>query len=181
MIKKEICKVPGCQETTGYTTFCCDRHLPEYFGVEIKQTPTKGLGLFATKTFAKGERISYFGGEIISMQDLCDREDSSIQDTSLYAIQITKKWCCDEQFSRSPCAYSNDSIDLSYLYSQVLMGVPFRQAYHLAKKKDRPNACAHPDMYLFAVEKIEPGEEILWNYGHSYWEGHNVIKKFFSK
>jgi SET domain-containing protein len=179
-LRVDTCHAPGCTEKTTHTYFVCTGHLKEIYGLEIRQAAEKGLGLFALKPFRKGERISQFGGELISAEELRRRYDrvfDPLWDTAPYAMAIRGRHDLvrDEMRARSPAAYANDSIDARALYVRVLKGEFWATAYRIEATERRANSRVNARHQLKAMRDIEAGEEITWNYGNSYWQGKNVI------
>lgn len=181
-LRVDTCHAPGCAEKTTRTYFVCDRHLRELYGLEIRPSEKKGLGLFAIRPFRKGERVSQFGGELISTEELGARLKDPGRDTAFYAVAICGHHSVvrDELLARSPAAYANDSVDVRALYLRVLKGEFWATAYRIEAIESRANARVNRKHQLKAMRDIEAGEEITWNYGHSYWQGNNVIDSILS-
>ncbi len=101
---------------------------------EIKESKIAGQGVFATKDFDKGERISSIGNETITI------ENPSIMENDLFesAFPIGKYNNKFIYVISSPAIYLNHSCV--------------------------PNAGIKNNRYLFAMKKIRKGDEIVIDY-----------------
>ena len=99
-----------------------------------------GLGLFATGPFKKGEFIAQYWGRKIG-----DAEADRINNK--YLFELNSKWTIDGSGRRNIARYINHSC--------------------------RPNGTidiAKGKILIRAKRKIEPGEEITYNYGKNYFD-----------
>jgi len=103
-----------------------------------------GLGLFATKSFRKGQTVVEYSGRHISSQEADRLEDEG---RNSYLFAITKKWTIDGSSRKNYGRYVNHSC--------------------------RPNAEAimrHTGRLEYAaMRRIEPGEEVTVDYGKEYY------------
>ena len=77
-----------CKRRTRQQQPFCFQHIKSELGVELKDSPGKGKGVFALQTFKPGKFIMPYGGEIIDQKEL-DRRYG--HDTAEYAIKIGDK------------------------------------------------------------------------------------------
>lgn len=179
--------------STSLTTLCCDTHLDTVYGLTIEPCrafPKKGLGLYATREFKTSEIIARTRGNIINSDAELNSIYGTKEDCAPYTISValpriqttllTKKRgfnkFVDELVDRSPCAYANDPTDIdhfNYLISKY--GMSAREAYDrslLLPETENAYMSAEYGLrpVLYAMRDIKPGEEILWRYGHKYWE-----------
>lgn len=164
-----ILKCPICGRATGYTVVACDDHLGSLC-IKESEIPNAGLGLFAAARFEAGVPISTVIGERMNDHEIVARYGAGTANCAPYAIQIRKNLILDEIFIRSPCAYANDPLDLNKFRQMIARGTTARNAYKLASTD--PNSEMHTvgnGATLIATKRIEPGDEILWHYGSSYW------------
>ena len=99
-----------------------------------------GLGLFALKRFEKGDFIAYYRGRRIP-NDVADVLDNK------YMFELNSRWTLDGSHRRNLARYINHSC--------------------------RPNAesdVKRLKVIITAKKKIEPGEEITYNYGRDYFD-----------
>lgn len=100
-----------------------------------------GLGLFATKAIKKGDFIVKYWGRRIGNKE-ADELDNR------YLFEINKRWTIDGSARRNVARYINHSC--------------------------RPNAesdIIKGEIRISAVRKIEPGDEITYNYGKDHFNG----------
>ena len=103
-----------------------------------------GLGLFATKPIKKGAKIvRYFG----PMLDCNKKKDDAVENK--YLFQITKRWTVDGSVRKNIARYINHACKPN-AESDV----------NPAKKK----------IIIRSIKKIEPGEEINYDYGTEYFK-----------
>ena len=102
---------------------------------------TTGLGFFALEPIAKGKRIIEYTGPIVSNKEV-DRRGGK------YFFGLNTRWSIDGSPRTNIARYINHSC--------------------------RPNADALQSgrrVWIWSRKKIEPGEEITYNYGKEYFEG----------
>lgn len=105
-----------------------------------------GLGLFATNPYKKGDLIIEYTGETITEAEANLRGGK-------YLFQLNKNYTIDGKARKNVSRYINHSC--------------------------RPNAYpelneAETKVHIYAKKRIEPGDEITYNYGKDYFE--RVIK-----
>jgi uncharacterized protein len=102
-----------------------------------------GLGLFATAAIAKGAFIVAYQGRRISHAEAARREARG----SRYIFEINGRWSVDGSSRRNLARYANHAC--------------------------RPNAesdLVKGKLILRAIRRIEPDEEITYDYGEEYFE-----------
>ncbi len=107
---------------------------------EVKRS-SAGLGLYALKTFKRGERVIEYTGENIT-------EDEANRRGGQYLFNLGKKVTLDGRGREHTARYINHSC--------------------------KPNCRAEINesntrVFIFARRKIEPGEELTYNYGKEFW------------
>jgi SET domain-containing protein len=103
-----------------------------------------GLGLFATQPIKKGVKIvQYFGPLLDSKNEKHDSVENK------YLFQISKRWTVDGSIRKNIARYINHSCKPN-AESDV----------NAAKKK----------IIIRSIKKIEPGEEINYDYGTEYFK-----------
>ena len=103
-----------------------------------------GLGLFATKPIKKGTKIVRYFGPLL---DCKKKKDDAIENK--YLFQLTNRWTIDGSVRENIARYINHAC--------------------------RPNAESDVrprkrKVYIRAIKKIEPGEEINYDYGTDYFK-----------
>ena len=101
-----------------------------------------GLGLFAARSYQKGELIIQYTGETIST-------DEGNRRGGKYLFELNDDWMIDGKGRANTARYINHSC--------------------------RPNA--YPELsedetqvHIYAKKTISPGEEIVYNYGKTYFD-----------
>ncbi|MEA1929329.1 MAG: SET domain-containing protein [Patescibacteria group bacterium] len=103
-----------------------------------------GLGLFATEPIKRGQFVIEYTGEKISSEEADKRGGK-------YLFDVSKDLVLDAKDRKHLARYINHSC--------------------------KPNCYAERDVEegrvsIYARRKIEPGEELSYNYGKDYWEGY---------
>ena len=103
-----------------------------------------GLGLFATKPIKKGTKIVRYFGPLL---DCRKKKDDAIENK--YLFQLNNRWTIDGSVRENIARYINHAC--------------------------RPNAESDVrprkrKVYIRAIKKIEPGEEINYDYGTDYFK-----------
>ncbi|GMH66673.1 hypothetical protein TrST_g10718 [Triparma strigata] len=137
------------------------RSQPLQMGVDVEVLPSEGRGegLFALRTIEKGSYIFDYLGETLSQEEIDEkyvgvRSDSS---STAYLLELNGPLGLKPTFVdafdptlSNAARFMNHGGDASNLYK-------FKQRYPTRR------------LSFFAKERIESGEELLWNYGASYW------------
>jgi SET domain-containing protein len=100
-----------------------------------------GLGLFATKPIKRGAYIATYRGRRITTEESDQREARGAR----YMFALNKRWVIDGSSRRNVARYINHSC--------------------------RPNAKPvgrRGGIVIVALRRIEPDEEITYDYGHDY-------------
>jgi uncharacterized protein len=105
-----------------------------------------GLGLFATKPIKKGTRIVRYFGPLL---DSKKKKDDAIENK--YLFELTNRWTIDGSVRENVARYINHAC--------------------------RPNAESDVKprkrkVYIRAIKKIQPGEEINYDYGTDYFKAY---------
>jgi len=110
--------------------------------IRIGRSPT-GLGLFATGPIGRGRLIAEYTGPRIPTREARERERAGAR----YMFEISNRWTID--------------------------GTPRSNIARYANHACKPNAEAIDDdgrIFLRARRRIEPGEEITYDYGRAYFD-----------
>ena len=119
-------------------------------GFTVKRSRA-GLGLFATKTFKRGDRIIEYTGERITNEE-ADRRAGK------YLFILSDDVTIDGRERSNTARYINHACK------------PNAEA-EIDEDEEK--------VFILARKKILPGEEITYDYGKEYWEWH--IKRFGCK
>lgn len=110
-------------------------------GLKVKRS-SAGLGLFATRSFKKGERIiEYFGREISKAEEYSSR--------SKYLFEVNSKKTIDGTTRENFARYIN----------------------HSCKPNCEPNI-VRGKIFIDAKKNIKAGEELSYDYGEEYVDEH---------
>ncbi len=118
-------------------------------GKFILKRGSSGLGLFAEVPFKKGDFVIEYTGKLLSTKEADERNSS-------YLFEINSRWTIDGGARSNLSRYINHSC---------------RPNCEIEIKKKR--------IFIYALKKIEPGEEITYDYGDDYFNDH--IKPFGCK
>lgn len=145
--------------------------MKEMEGLEVKETGDgRGKGLYATKHFRKSEKIGEYLGHRINKKELVRRYGGTL---ATYVLEVGEDSYLDDRDGESPVAFSNDAVCVEKMKELVASGIKSRRAYTAATDKSKRNSYVRSHggrAFLYASKKIEPGQEITWSYGSSYWE-----------
>jgi hypothetical protein len=139
------------------------------FGVDIR--PSKhGMGMFAVQSFDKNELIAPYIGENISDDELDRRYGDNV---APYAIALEGFQTLDAACTRGLGSYVND-------YRTDRKDPNKNRAAINAELSDETSS-EHGGVWVKAIKKIAPGQEVLVDYGKEYWSGkhppHQTLKR----
>ena len=130
--KRKRCATPssGC---------CAARQKAAALGVRVGRA-TAGLGLFAVRSFRRGERIIEYTGERISREE-ADRRGGR------YLFEINRRWQIDGKGRDNLARYINHACRPN-CEARVVRG----------------------RVFIYALRRIREGEELTYHYGKEYWD-----------
>jgi hypothetical protein len=105
-----------------------------------------GLGLFATKSIKKGEKIIRYFGPIL---DSKKKDEDAIENK--YLFELTNRWTIDGSVRENVARYINHSCK------------PNAESDVKPRKRK---------VFIRAIKNIEPGEEINYDYGTDYFKAY---------
>ncbi|XP_048855498.1 N-lysine methyltransferase KMT5A-A [Brienomyrus brachyistius] len=121
-------------------------------GMQVKHIEGKGRGVFAERSFQKGEYVVEYHGDLLQINDAREREAAYAQDPStgcyMYYFQyLSKTYCVDA---------TKETNRLGRLINHSKTG-------NCQTKLHNINGIPH--LILVASRDIEKGEELLYDYG----------------
>lgn len=139
------------------------------FGVDIR--PSKhGMGMFAVQSFDKNELIAPYIGENISDDEFYRRYGDNV---APYAISLEGYQTLDAACTRGLGSYAND-------YRTDPKDHNKNRAAVNAELSDETSS-EFGGVWVKAIKKIAPGQEVLVDYGKKYWSGkhppHQTLKR----
>uniref|UniRef100_A0A7S0L8E2 SET domain-containing protein n=1 Tax=Coccolithus braarudii TaxID=221442 RepID=A0A7S0L8E2_9EUKA len=155
--------------------------LAEQAGVRIAPSSGKGLGIFATRRLGELMTVGNYAGEQLTQRDIDVRFGQpprshalwSEDDEGWYTRRESRGVACtgdyifkvgdDLYIDGEDCSTSNWTRFLNH-------GEPNLRVKSLLKGMD-----GKPRVWFVALRDIEIGEELLWDYGESYWKAEDVI------
>jgi hypothetical protein len=143
--EEPLCLIENCDNALEWSYPYCPAHLKEIFGVAVAKSKVHGMGLFAMRDFAKGERVVPFGGDfILSQKELNKRYSAtgSSDCTAAYAIHIKGRGYVDALRLRHAWVYAN-------------------------QKQSSPN-CELTWDGIRTRQKVRAGQELLVDYGDNF-------------
>ena len=148
--------------------------------VELKPSPTHGLGVFATQNIPPFTKLCLYDGE--------DLPNDKIDNESVYLMPHPIKEGYTRQgytkeYIRTPYGigqFINDSckpeIDVKRAYTYRELENIYEK-YFLTSKQNKNVAYKDDDFWLYSIKPILKGEELFCFYGPNYWlEDPNVVK-----
>ncbi len=119
---------------------------------------SSGLGVRATKRIMPGETICHYGSEMFCQSDIVPDSDGSYL---MCTSKKNSKFIYDARCFGNEMRFINDVRGLS-----DRPNVELGECVALDNAPDWVTACP-----IIAIMVIEPGTEILLNYGQAYWKG----------
>src|SRR6184192_3274184 len=119
--------------------------IPSNKPYRVGRSPT-GLGLFATKPIKKGTKIIRYFGPLL---DSKKKNDDAIENK--YLFELSNRWTIDGSVRENVARYINHACKPN------------------AESDVRPRK---RKVYIRAIKKIEPGEEINYDYGTDYFKAY---------
>ncbi len=138
-----------CPKLTTITHPYCGKHTRKVLGLRVKKStvPKAGKGLFADRTFKKGEYIARYDGEILTTAEYDERYGEDAM--GAYGVQLDDNRVIDARKTTAGVArYACD--------------------YHGSRKKPNAEYVADDEkdeVWIVAIRKIRKGDEILTDYG----------------
>ena len=158
-----------CKRITCARLPTCFQHTRTMFGVDIRPS-RHGMGMFALKSFDKDELVAPYIGEKISDNELDKRYGD---DVAPYAINIGGGQTLDAACTRGLGSYAND-------YRTDPKDHKKNKASMNAELSDETST-EFGGVWVKAIKKIAPGQEVLVDYGKEYWSGehppHQTLKR----
>jgi hypothetical protein len=126
--------------------------------VKPSKIPQAGNGLFAGKTFEKGETICTYGGQLVDVA-----EAKYLDPMYIVSFENGKgfKLCGDNAGGDLGLFANAVHPDNPQIEQNAKFSLNYGQRQYLPEKRGR--------FPVLATRKIEFGEEIIVNYGHGYW------------
>ena len=157
-LKDERCegeneKGERCIEITCMHPPFCLWHMNKVLGLSIRPSliPGAGRGLFAVRDFKKNVKLTPYVGEMLTKRELESRYGS--ESVAPYALLITNNKYIDSACVRGVGAYANAALKEGEANARLSVNKPKAKAW------------------LVSTRKIVCGEEIIIDYGESYWKG----------
>lgn len=120
--------------------------------VEVKDTGTaKGRGAFAAKVIPKGTKLGAYEGEVLDNKEFFNRYPEGMAD---YAMGLDPDRVIDAKEAAKRSEFTPAHINHSRSPNVVRRYEP-----------------KEGNIYFFAKRDIDPGEELLLDYGRRYWLG----------
>ncbi len=120
--------------------------------------PDVGMGLFAGKSYRKGDRIIEYTGEVLDKLEYEARYGK--EELGKYVLRATRGCYIDakDPEKSGPARYVNDCRRCDKKEG-ACPGNNVRAQVQPSKKA-----------FLYATKAIAPGDELFWNYGNEYWK-----------
>lgn len=112
---------------------------------KVKRSPHGGFGLYSNTDFKKGDEIIQYKGKIIT-------DEQADKKLGMYLFQLDNGYTIDGSGRANTARYINHSCR------------PNAESYKVGKK----------EIWIYAMKKISKGEEITYNYGKEFFDGHII-------
>ena len=130
--------------------------------------PKAGKGLFADQKFTRGDIVCEYEGEIVPWSVCLDRADKGFEG---YVFFITRNRCIDAYFTPEAMGrYANDAMGVSRVD-----GLRNNAQYEIKTRQGEKK------VFIVATRTIQPGDEVLVDYGDDYWKNLVKLKPQFEK
>ncbi len=138
-----------CKKLTTITHPYCAKHTRKILGLSVRKSTIAGAGkgLFAERTFKKGENIARYGGEILTTEEYNARYEADAM--GAYGVQLDDARVIDAR--RTDAGVARYACD-----------------YHGSRKKPNAEYIAddeNDEVWIVATRKIKKGDEIFTDYG----------------
>lgn len=150
--EKARCALRGpkgrCKRITSVTHPYCAQHTARVLGVRVAKSNIKGagFGLFATKSFAVGDRIVEYKGDVLTQAEYDARYDEN--NMGAYGIELNDTHVIDAArttsgVARYACSYQGSG----------------------ARKPNAEYVSDEQQVWIVALKPIKAGQEIFTDYG----------------
>jgi hypothetical protein len=147
--------------------------------VEVLPTPQKGNGAFATQTIPRGTNIIDYQGELLNKAEFFSRYPDGVVSHALSSFSTTLPTLrpCNQLLMLCPFHQSDYVMALDDEYAldaaNLVAQTETFKAVHMNHSRT-PNVVRFYDrararVAFFASRDIQPGEELLFDYGRGYW------------
>lgn len=131
-------------------------------GLIVKQSTIHGagFGVFTTKYFEKGDRVTKYTGKLLDEKQYESEGYKLSNEKSEYVIRYAKNWYLDGMYAPVGLGHM---INHCAKRANVIFGVPFVRYDHNKVPLDKWSY-----IWVIATKTIRPGEELLTDYGDEY-------------
>ncbi|GIL95544.1 hypothetical protein Vretimale_1553 [Volvox reticuliferus] len=127
--------------------------------VDVRPTgDIRGNGAYAVSHISSGTHIGDYTGELLDRAAFTDRYPDNQAD---FAMAIDDEWVIDAA-AIAPCTTSFHTVHMNHSRTRANV----RRYYK--RREGR--------ISFFAIRDIEPGEELLYDYGRAYWYGREHLE-----
>jgi SET domain-containing protein len=123
--------------------------------LEVKKStlPRAGRGLFARRTFRRGQRITEYKGRLCRWKDVAATDAANP-----YLMRVNRLWAID----------ARPALNTRGRYANDAAGTPGKNSRH----NNAVYVTVGRRCYIEATKTILPGDEILVSYGKAFWKLH---------
>ena len=130
--------------------------------IEARLSPIHGNGVFATETIKKGERIVRYKGKLRTHAEVDEEYGDDDEDGHTFLFTLNDDYVIDANYDGNDARWINHSCD------------PNCEA---VIEEDEGGDCRKDKVFIEAIRKIKPGEELAYNYGITLSEPHTAHLK----
>jgi uncharacterized protein len=130
--------------------------------------PGAGKGLFVKSKFTRGDIVCEYAGEIVTWAECERRADQGHEG---YVFFITKNHCIDAYFTPEAIGrYANDAKGIGRVE-----GLKNNAQYEIKVRSGKKKG------FIVATRTINPGDEVLVDYGKDYWKNLQKTKHLYDQ
>lgn len=134
--------------------------------IVARKSPIHGNGVFAVEKIRKGERIVQYKGKRRTHEEVDNDTGGDVESGHTFLFTLNDDWVIDANHKGNDARWINHSCD------------PNCEA---VIEEDEGGNGKHDRVYIEAIRKIAPGEELTYNYGIVLAERHTArLKKIWA-
>lgn len=123
----------------------------------VRRSPIHGTGVFAARTIEKGERLIQYKGRVVSHAEADERYADGVESGHTFLFTLNDQYLVDANFEGNAARWINHGCE------------PNCEAVMVDDPKGDPRKAR---VFIEAIRRIKPGEELTYNYGITLDEPH---------
>jgi SET domain-containing protein len=154
---------PSTVESVNINVVDVPKYIPSFVNIGYSKIPNAGLGIFANTRINKGTFLGNYMGEI------CDNANSLPKSDYIFTSKSRTKTFSIDGTNFETSNYTR-FINCAAIGTENVVAVRHKDATGASVyvKQDGKQLDIDGYIFLFAARDIEPGEELLYDYGVGY-------------